>query len=198
MDRNLVIIVFDRFSSPPINNVHPQPLPPYLACLNWPNWPNWSTTTRAYVQLSPLPLPLSLFWVNTSSAVLDIHTLNQWSMKGLNSIWIESPLNVFAVWCDLIRRKFDCLLITLPSMPSSGAIVPNHPSNSLFAASYTNYSILVSYLNWQNDLVVPPLISLAFSTTSLNTSKFDTAICFDGIQRLSIHASKDTPKRWKE
>jgi len=57
------------------------------------------------------------------------------------------------------------LLITLLSMPSSEAIVPNHFSNSLFAAFYTNYSILVNYLNWQNDLIVPPFISLAFLTT---------------------------------
>jgi hypothetical protein len=176
-----MIIVFDQFSSSSINNVHSQSLSPYLACLNWLNWPNWSTTIKAYVQLSPLPLPLSLFWVNISLAILDIHTLNQWSIKGLNLIWIESFLNVFAIWCDLIRRKFDYLLIILLSMLSNKAIVLNHFSNSLFVAFYINYSIFVSYLNWQNDLIVSFFISFAFLTIFLNISKFDTTICFDNI-----------------
>jgi len=147
MDRNLVIIVFDQFLFSPINNVHSQFLSPYLACLNWPNWPNWSTTIRAYVQLSPLSLSLSLFWVNISSTIFDIHTLNQWSIKDLNSIYIEFFLNVFAIWCDLIRRKFDCLLITLSLMSSNKAIVSKYFSNSFFVVFYTNYFILISYLN---------------------------------------------------
>jgi len=59
--------------------------------------------------------------------------------------------------------------------------VLNYSSNLLFAIFYTNYSILINYLNGQNNLIVSSFISLAFLTIFLNISKFDTTICFDSI-----------------